>query len=197
MANRLRFLKTVLLRPVGLVAMGIWTLFSAFATFRDNFLPTDIKERWQTLALIPGWRWHVWVIGALLIVLVIVFESAYRLYNRLDVEASSHADFKRVIDVLGRFLERGRILADKCREEKEPPPREEADALEHEVEQFLVEHLGASYVARFRSGANLPMTMTSIRSSEHVKIWAGLERGKARLEQFLQELSIQSPKQFS
>jgi hypothetical protein len=54
-----------------------WTLFGTLVIVRDNFLSAEKQQRYATLAILPNWPWHVWVIGLLAILLVMVFEGAY------------------------------------------------------------------------------------------------------------------------
>ena len=56
----------------------IWTIFSNAATVRDNFFSPVWQQRFATLNLLPKWRWYVWVIGVLVIVLIGVIEGSYR-----------------------------------------------------------------------------------------------------------------------
>jgi hypothetical protein len=61
--------------------LGLWSL-AAFLS------PPRLAEAIAPYHFIPGWRWYWWVIGALIVVLVWVFEGAYhhtrRLHEKLD-----------------------------------------------------------------------------------------------------------------
>ena len=60
----------------------LWSLFSIAATVRDNFLPLEVQQRWSTLKLLPDWRWQIWVIGVLSILLLVAMEGAYRKWDQ-------------------------------------------------------------------------------------------------------------------
>ena len=94
-----------------------------------------------------------------------------------------------VLDALGAFLAEGDELNLRCHNEKELPPNDEADKWDDREAEFLRERLGESYIARFRSGAGLPMGLTSIASKDHRDLSSGIKVGTARLEQFIAELS--------
>lgn len=83
----------------------------------------------------------------------------------------------------------GRNLQGRCSDEKQPAPVNETDAWAAEVEKYLADNWGESYVARFRSHAGLPMSATSIESREHRNVWSFLHTRLARLEQFIQEVA--------
>jgi hypothetical protein len=70
----------------GVVAF-VWTIFSNFTKVRDNFFPPALQQKFSILNFIPKWPWHVWVIGLLLILLVMVFEGAYSVHNKKEESA--------------------------------------------------------------------------------------------------------------
>jgi len=103
------------------------------------------------------------------------------LQSRLDDKAEKQL----ICDTLGKFIEEGTALRKRSGNEKESPPRREAESWATSVESFLGTELGKSYVPRFRSSAGLRMPMaTRIQSDEHLKLWTGIYIRIARLEEF-------------
>jgi hypothetical protein len=78
---RLKFLRAALFNRWVLIVFGIWTLFSNFATLRDNFLPVELQREWATPALMNAFAPKDWVIGLLAITAIALWEGAYR-YNQ-------------------------------------------------------------------------------------------------------------------
>jgi hypothetical protein len=107
-------------------------------------------------------------------------------------------ELKRRVDTTGKKAEtRARLaelwsegdqLARQCRNEREPPPNDEADDWARRAEEYLAAELGADYVATFRSADGLPMGFTTIQSMEHSRLDSGIRMRLARLQQFLDQL---------
>jgi hypothetical protein len=93
----------------------------------------------------------------------------------------------RIREALGSFMLTGRALQRQCGDESKLAPNKEADDWAADVEKYLRDTLGESYVARFRSHSGLPMTGNSIQSIPHRNLWGGLDTRLARLEQFIEE----------
>jgi len=134
----------------------------------------------------------VWLTLALVVLMVAPFLAFHKvrlqrdkLRNQLDDKSRKQA----IKDTLGRFLDEGRQLQRQCANENEPPPSEEADDWAARVEAYLIEHLGQSYVSRFRSPAGLPMAATSISSVAHRNLWGGICTRLSRLDQFIGEIT--------
>lgn len=96
---------------------------------------------------------------------------------------------KKTIRVkLSALLEEGRQLMNRCGDETKPPPNADADDWAQRTEAVLRDNLDESYVARFRSGAGLPLTANSISSIPHRQLWGALWVRTSRLQEFLSEL---------
>lgn len=61
-----------------LVILGVWSVLNVAFTFRDNFLPDDLRAHLSTYTFIAGWDWRIWVMGCLSIALVAALEGCYR-----------------------------------------------------------------------------------------------------------------------
>ena len=109
------------------------------------------------------------------------------LYKDMEHKFGSRKQAARV--ALGEFLEEGRGLKVRCANEQEQRPEKETDEWAGRVEEFLLQELDESYIARFRNSAGLPMSANSIRSIPHRNLWGGINSRLARLEQFLAELA--------
>ncbi len=88
---------------------------------------------------------------------------------------------------LGSLIGEGRAIQLRCAEESSPVPEQEANEWASKAETFLRDHLGDSYVSRFRSHAGLPMSATTISSNPHRQLWGNIHFRLARLEQFSEE----------
>ncbi len=109
----------------------------------------------------------------------------------LDQQAASEKERKRKREIrekLGDFLARGQQLMGQCANEHVSAPDAEADKWAGEVEHYLQKELGSEYVARFRSGAGMPLSATSIQDQAHRNLWSGLNVRVYRLDQFLSDL---------
>jgi hypothetical protein len=79
---RLEFLRAALVNRWLFLVFGVWTLFSNFATLRDNFLPLELQRKWGTPALMNALDPKDWVIGLLAITVIALWEGAYRVWHR-------------------------------------------------------------------------------------------------------------------
>jgi hypothetical protein len=109
----------------------------------------------------------------------------------LSQQAESEKEKKRRREIrrrLGEFLGRGQQLMALCANDQIPPPNKEANEWAEETEKYLGHNLGSEYIARFRSGAGMPLAATSIVELGHRNLWSELNVRVYRLEQFLSEL---------
>lgn len=95
---------------------------------------------------------------------------------------------KKIRAKLGELLGQGQQLMIQCGNEQAPAPEEAANKWADTTEKFLEKELGPEYVSRFRSGAGMPLSATSIVDPAHRNLWSGLNVRVYRLEQFLAEL---------
>jgi hypothetical protein len=92
-----------------------------------------------------------------------------------------------VRESLGLFVLEGQELMNRCADERQRPPYEEFVKWAQKIEEFLRDHLDDSHIARFRTGAGLPLTANSMASVEHRSLWASLNVRLARLQEFIKE----------
>ena len=92
---------------------------------------------------------------------------------------------------LGYLLDYGRQLLERCEDESSPPLSAEAQKWANDAEQFMHDNMDDSFVARFRDGSGLPMTVTAITSPAHRNLWSGIKVRTSRLQEFLGELGYQ------
>jgi hypothetical protein len=59
----------------------VWGIFCAITQIRDNFFSPPLQPEYATLNVLPNWPWHVWVIGFLVILLIMMFEGAFHAYS--------------------------------------------------------------------------------------------------------------------
>ena len=70
---------------------------------------------------------------------------------------------------LGTFIGQGMSLMERCAVEVRPPPNQDATEWARNVERYLLNNLGQSYVERFRNSSGLPMTASAITDLAHRK----------------------------
>jgi hypothetical protein len=75
----------------------------------------------------------------------------------------------------------------RCGNDSEPPPEQEAQSWADNVEAYFHKEMDDSYIARFRNGSGLPLTVNSIHSVPHRNLWAGLWIRTSRLQEFIKE----------
>lgn len=78
---RLTFLRGALFKRWFIILLGIWTAFSNFATFRDNFLSAELQHKLATVSLMNHLGGRDWLIGILAITVVALWLGAYT-YNQ-------------------------------------------------------------------------------------------------------------------
>jgi hypothetical protein len=120
-----------------------------------------------------------------------VLAIAATIYNQRRIEtdqAEARKKRTRDRDRLGQFLAHGQLLMAQCGNTDEPCPGAEAEAWATETEDFLGGHLGQAYIARFRSGAGLPLTANAIADLQRRNLWGAIYVRVARLEQFSAEI---------
>jgi hypothetical protein len=176
----------VVTRYVPAIRESIWERIGHYFPAADNI------ENWQVglvilvfvilarLVAAPFWIWEAEHQN-----LIAATAKIFTLNAQLEDRERTRAIRRE----LGVFLEQGRQLMTVCADETKAPPSAEADAWATRVETFLNEQLDASFIARFRSGAGLPLTATSITSIPHRSLWSGIWVRTSRLQQFIQELS--------
>ncbi len=116
-----------------------------------------------------------------------LYEKSKNRIEELEIALSKRTDKRRIRDSLSGFLMEGKKLMVSCNDETQPPPFQETDLWQKEIEEFLNDNLEPSFVARFCNPAGLPMAANSIASIQHRNLWAGIHFRLARLSQFLEE----------
>jgi hypothetical protein len=177
--TRWQHLRQVLLRPMWLIALIVWSVFSFATDVRDNFLSLEIRQAWETRAVLrwlPAMDWHVWLIGVLTIAVLALFETTFRLRrddNHLLQKwigtGAFHADFLRLYN-------RGKQLSDTCDDfPQKALPEAETEQWVQDVEAFIstrtTEPLNDLYLKMFHEDARLSKPFGS---------WAELPQSKLR-----------------
>ena len=115
-------------------------------------------------------------------------EQQKKLLDQQSATAEEKKRRKAIRAKLGEFLGQGQQLIIQCGNEQAPAPEGAASKWAEATEKFLNTELGPEYVSRFRSGAGMPLSVTSIQDASHRNLWSGLNIRVYRLEQFLAEL---------
>jgi hypothetical protein len=72
------------------LVLAAWAIVSNRDTVAESiikpFVSPEFWARWGWLTVTANWPWYVWVIGSLLILVVAVAETSYRLYRRKELE---------------------------------------------------------------------------------------------------------------
>ena len=119
----------------------------------------------------------------------IAFKAAYAdaTMPGLKAELDERAKRQNIRVALGNFLEEGRGLMVRCGNVSEPPPEQEAQSWADNVEAYFHKEMDDSYIARFRDGSGLPLTVNSISSVPHRNLWGGIWIRTSRLQEFIKE----------
>jgi len=147
----------------------------------------------------------LWYVSASIFSLVVIIGliRAPYLVHREDVEEANKvkdekAELERQLDekirkrkmrdALGIFLAEGQKLSASCAKEREPPPIDEANEWSSDVERYLSQELGMSYVAIFYNTAGVPVGVSSILSIPHRSLASSIRARLYQLEQILKQL---------
>jgi hypothetical protein len=152
----------------------------AVAAFLAMIIAQYFKERPIAKALFVA-------AAGLLILASIWVNAAYQ--HQLNAEKATNVTRQAAIrEQLGKFIEEGKGIKDKCEDETVPLPNDAATDWDKRTASFLDENLGASYVTRFRdqTGALPPVVNSPV---ERRGLWLGVYVRVFRLEEF----SRQSP----
>src|SRR5208337_5643538 len=84
-----------------------FTLFTVFATIRDEFLPTEAAEKWKLPDIIEdhfptflvAMPWYVWGLVTAFVLVLLILEGSYRVAAR---EADEKAALKTRLNFLAR-----------------------------------------------------------------------------------------------
>jgi hypothetical protein len=196
--TRKRHFREVLLRPMWLIILAAWTVFSFAADFRDNFLAPELKAAWETrvvLGWLPQWDWHVWLIGVLSIVVVAMFESSFRM-RRSDIallqkwvgNGAFHAEFLRLYN-------RGRRLSSDCDEFPTIPlPEAETVKWVNDTEAFLLtrtpEPLNDLYAAMFHEDPRLTKPLGVFGETAQAQLRYKIDCHKYQLNKIMNSLTM-------
>jgi hypothetical protein len=170
---------------------SVWAAIGVFTFLRDDFLqPTD-EQGWKVINMIPHLSLAWWLFGFAMIFAVGIFEASFRLANVLHTEMEESKDNRKTTrNYLAGFHDEGQSLMARCID-KDSSPQSDSDNWANNVEAFLINNLDASYVTRFRDGANImqsiPPGMTF--TSPNYNLWSGLRVRVIRLNEFIKELS--------
>ncbi len=180
----MEFLKSIWLLLFGIVKRLYYLLPSLLSD------PFDVAERWFGVTLQPP----NWLFGLLLFIgLALAVALAYhevRIQNiKLNNQLNNKTKMYDIREKLGEFISRAAILSNKCHNEREQPPKQEIDALGSEMDDYIRKNLGQAYIARMTSSSGLPVQVTSIQSMKHRELNSLLGKWRARLDQFISELS--------
>jgi hypothetical protein len=98
------------------LAVTLWSVFSLAATFRDNFLPPDVRDKTQVLDYVPSWPWWVWLLGVLAVTILILLESAFRAIAGLEATLYDRGLPGRNASEIAPQRERGRTITNQWRQ---------------------------------------------------------------------------------
>jgi hypothetical protein len=110
---------------------------------------------------------------------------------RMDAESklNKRENRKNIRITLGEFLAGGRSLMAQCHKENIPPPIDETNQWNGNVEGYLANMLDTSYVERFHTATGIMLTSVGPSSETHKQVWRALFIRRYRLQEFIKELS--------
>jgi hypothetical protein len=113
------------------------------------------------------------------------FYGQYKVFSEKTADATRRRDIQ---ESLGSFIQVGNELMRRCADPTQEVPLEEANKWADNVEAFLLNRLGRSYVFRFRDATGVvSMRLNSAKDEEHQNVWFGIYVRVARLEEFSRE----------
>jgi hypothetical protein len=132
---------------------------------------------------------------ALLVLVSLAFGGiaiAATFYSQNQIVAAAKIETANRVAIregIGKFIEEGNNLKDKCEDATVPLPTDAVVDWDNRVAAFLNTNLGASYVTRFRdqTGAMPPVVGGPV---ERRGLWLGTYVRVYRLEQFSQQLPL-------
>lgn len=176
----------------------LWTAITTATDIRDNFLSPEIRQAWETRAVLrwlPAWDWHVWLIGVLVLAVMALFETTFRLRQGDHVllqkwigTGAFHADFLRLYN-------QGRRLGDDCNDfPQKPLPEAETEQWVKDVEAFLQtrtpEPLSDLYMGMFHEDARLSKPAGSWGELPQSKLRYKIDCHKHQLNKIMQSLTM-------
>lgn len=196
--TRWRHLRESLLRPMWVILFILWTVVTTATDIRDNFLSPEIRQAWETRAVLrwlPAWDWHVWLVGVLVITVLALFETTFRV-RRGDHEllqkwigtGAFHADFLRLYN-------RGKQLSDACDDfPQKALPEAETEQWVKDVEAFIstrtTEPLNDLYLKMFHEDARLSKPFGSWGELPQSKLRYKLDCHVYQLHQIMNSLTM-------
>jgi hypothetical protein len=111
-----------------------------------------------------------------------------KLQIRTNKERTEEEKKREVRDVLSAFVNEGKWLLNKCRDEKEPVPN--LETWENKVRSYLAVHHEPSYLARYSNLTpfeKLTKAQSGLTSTPHHNAWLGMRGRLVRLDQFISE----------
>jgi hypothetical protein len=117
----------------------------------------------------------------------------YGQYNVVSERVADDARRRDIREHLGNFIEVGNELMRRCADPTQEVPLDDANKWADNVETFLSDQLGRSYVIRFRDATGAPsMTLDNAKDQRHQNTWFGIYVRVLRLEEFSRQFPTAS-----
>jgi hypothetical protein len=101
--ERLRYLRDAMFRRWVIVAWSLWTIFSNFATVRDNFFSAELQKKLTTPGLLNSLGIKEFIIGLLAISFVALWEGGFRIVEEGAQDFTTH--FNKAVGEKERIIE--------------------------------------------------------------------------------------------
>jgi len=160
-------------QPVSTIAA---LLLSTLALVLAQFPIGSVRAKWTYVAIVIVFN---------LVAAVSVVYSQYYTITKARTEIATRREIR---EQLGVFIERGNALMARLRDADAPLADADSNAWANEVETFLSEKLGQSYVLRFRSDTGILLGEPVGLARPHIDYWRGVRNRVYNLERFSAEL---------
>lgn len=116
-ATRLRFWREIKKHWIFTAVTVIWAILGGLSTVTQLFLSPDMQKKISFYPLLSKFDWHVWIIGFVVIVALMLSESYFRFYNEKQTEidalqANLTAQIQIAKDKSARYLRRSTEIID-------------------------------------------------------------------------------------
>jgi hypothetical protein len=131
------------------------------------------------------WTYVVIVIIFNIVAAVSVVYSQYYTVTKARMESAAKRENR---EQLGIFIAEGNVLLTKLRDPQAPLADSDSNTWAKQVEGFLLDKLGPSYVTRFRSDTGILLGQPTNLDGAHLSYWLGVRNRVYNLERFSAEI---------
>lgn len=88
MRNYLKFIRELLRNRITRLVLAVYGFWGFSTTVVDQFFPSS-SDKLKTIHFLPKWHWHTWLIVGLGLVIVLLFDGAYKIWAEKEKSAAT------------------------------------------------------------------------------------------------------------